>query len=195
MISSDMNTTTEPPAAAEEQSSAEGDPPRTCADISVEDGRWISVTGLPELIPDLVTETLIACQFAPESRTVSIALLSDPEVRSLNKLFRGKDTATNVLSFPSAPLPQTTNNLNGPIFIGDVALAYETVTEEASAQKKPVLNHAAHLIVHGVLHLAGFDHGEDAEAQKMETAERAILNRFGIPDPYADDALPLQTSL
>lgn len=195
MISSPMDTTIEPPAASDEQASAEGEPPRTCADISIEDDRWISVTGLQELIPNLVSETLTECGFAPESRTVSIAFLSDAEVRALNKLFRGKDAATNVLSFPSAPVPKSAMESHGPIFMGDVAVAYETVSEEASAQGKPVLDHTAHLIVHGILHLAGLDHGEDGEAERMEAVERSILGRFGIPDPYADDALPIQSQL
>jgi probable rRNA maturation factor len=82
-------------------------------------------------------------------------------------------------------------NRSDPIFLGDVALAFETTAAEAAAQRKPLLHHAAHLVVHGVLHLAGFDHGEDADADRMETAERLILGRFGIPDPYQDDAMPL----
>ena len=82
-----------------------------------------------------------------------------------------------------------------PPGLGDVALAYETVASEASAQGKTVLQHAAHLVVHGVLHLAGFDHNGDADAERMESAEAAILARFGIPDPYRDDAASLATAL
>ena len=82
-----------------------------------------------------------------------------------------------------------------PLFLGDVALAYETVASEASAQGKTVLQHTANLVVHGVLHLAGFDHDGDADAQRMEAAEGAILARFGIPDPYRDDAASLATAL
>ncbi len=75
-----------------------------------------------------------------------------------------------------------------PVFLGDIALAYETVKHEAETAGKPILHHAGHLTVHGVLHLAGFDHDEDAEAEEMEAAERAVLARFGIPDPYGDAA-------
>ena len=134
-------------------------------------------------------------QLSPESHSVSVALLSDAEVRGLNKAFRGKDTPTNVLSFPSSA-PMYAGGRNGePLFLGDVALAYETVVSEASAQGKTVLQHAAHLVVHGVLHLAGFDHDGDADAERMEAAEGAVLARFGIPDPYRDDAASLATTL
>jgi probable rRNA maturation factor len=115
-------------------------------------------------------------------------LLSDSAVRALNKAFRGKDSATNVLSFPAAPSPPAFDPRSGPVFLGDVALAYETVVQEAAAQQKTVVNHCAHLIVHGVLHLAGFDHERDEDAERMEGTERAILARFGISDPYAEDA-------
>ncbi len=184
----------EPPPAGDEGSGSESEQPRTCADISVEDDRWLSIAGFSELIPGLVGGTLEEVRLAPEMHAVSIALLSDAEVRVLNKAFREMDAATNVLSFPS-PNRQVLRNRTGPVFLGDVALAYETVTGEASDQEKPVLHHAAHLVVHGVLHLAGFDHGTGADAGRMEAAERLILGQFGIPDPYGDGALPPSTSL
>jgi probable rRNA maturation factor len=160
------------------------------------DGRWEAVTGLTTLIPGLVAAALSEARRPAEAGSVSIALLSNAEIRSLNKAFRGKDSATNVLSFPAAPAPFGQKSPAGQAaFLGDVALAYETVAEEAEAQEKPVLHHAAHLIVHGVLHLAGFDHGHDAEAEHMEGAERLILGRFGIPDPYADQTLPPSAAL
>ncbi|MBI4725384.1 MAG: rRNA maturation RNase YbeY [Rhodomicrobium sp.] len=189
-----MTKTVEPPPAGEEGSSSEGEPSRTCADISIEDGRWVSVSGFAELIPDLVADTLLTVRLAPETHTVSIALLSDAEIRALNKAFRGKDAATNVLSFSPAPASQIVRNLTGPVFLGDVALAYETVVREASDQQKPVLHHAAHLVVHGVLHLAGLDHDGESDAERMEAAERDILSHSGIPDPYGDVGLPLATA-
>ncbi len=192
-----MNTTIEPVASPESDASAsEGDPSRTCVDIVIEDDRWISVDGLQVLIPDLAAETLRAASLLPESHSVSVALLSDAEVRTLNKVFRGKDLPTNVLSFPSPAAPMCAGGREGePLFLGDVALAYETVVSEASAQGKTVLQHAAHLVVHGVLHLSGYGHDGEADAERMETAEGAILARFGIPDPYRDDAASLATSL
>ena len=100
----DFTKTIEPAAAGgDEASASEGEQPRTCADISIEDERWLSIDGFEALIPALVESTLSGVQLAPETHAVSIALLSDSEVRALNKAFRGKDAPTNVLSFPSAP--------------------------------------------------------------------------------------------
>jgi probable rRNA maturation factor len=184
-----------PPAAGEEGPSAEGEPPRTCADVLIEDERWASLPGFSALIPGLAAGTLLAVKLAPEAHSVSIALLSDEALRALNKAFRGKDAPANVLSFPSAAALRGLNGRPGPVFLGDVALAYETVANEALEQQKPALHHAAHLVVHGVLHLAGFDHASDAGAKRMEAAERLILGEFGIPDPYGDEKLLPSTSL
>ncbi len=190
MTKINMTEATEPPAAVEADANAEGEPPRTCAGILVGDERWHAITGLEGLIPKLVESALAQAGIDPGTRDVSVALLSGAEVRALNKAFRGKDSATNVLSFPAAPPPLSPGDPLDRVFLGDVALSYETVIEEASAQQKQPLHHAAHLIVHGVLHLAGLDHGGDADAERMEAAERLILGKFGIPDPYGDDALP-----
>lgn len=191
-----MTTTIEPTAAGEKTpSSTEGEPSRTCTDISIGDDRWISVTGLQELIPNLVAESLREAQLSSETCCVSIALLSGAEIQSLNKVFRGKDAATNVLSFPSASAVHTPGRRDEPVFLGDVALSFETVTSEALEQHKTALQHAAHLVVHGVLHLSGFDHGDDEDADLMEAAERTILARFGIPDPYREDDPALATAL
>ena len=111
------------------------------------------------------------------SGVVSLLLGDDAAVAALNKQFRGKDGPTNVLSFPPA---------NGPEgFLGDIALAAETIVEEAQFQGKRFENHAAHLVVHGFLHLLGYDHMNPADAEKMEARERAILVSLGIEDPYA----------
>lgn len=171
-------------ACAEEAGDGESEPSRTSTDVSVEDPRWAAVPGLIGLIPELVSEVLHRASRLHELRSVSIALLSDSAVAALNKAYRGKDNATNVLSFPSPA-----RHIPGePMLLGDVVLAFETVEREAASQDMPMVHHAAHLVVHGVLHLMGFEHGDDAAASRMEAAERAILERFGIPDPYADDA-------
>jgi probable rRNA maturation factor len=188
-----MTETIGAPSAPEAEESPEDEPSRTYAGILAGDERWNSIEGLEGLIPALVAATLLESGLSPESRAVSVALLSGTEVRALNKAFRGKDSDTNVLSFPAAPVPPSRPTHAGPIFLGDVALSFETVTEEASAQNKTVSDHAAHLVVHGVLHLAGLDHGSDADAEHMEAAERVILGKFGIPDPYAEDAPPAPT--
>lgn len=192
MVLPGMNTTVEPASESSAPDEA-GEPSRTCTDIAVEDDRWLSVAGLEDLIPRLAAEALEAAQLSKDSCCVSIALLSDAEVHALNKSFRGKDAPTNVLSFPSSASVHRPGREDEPVFLGDVALAYETVAAEASAQGKTPLQHAAHLVVHGVLHLAGFDHDVEADAERMEAAEREILAHFGIPDPYESDAASLAT--
>ena len=110
--------------------------------------------------------------------TVSVLLAGDALVRELNVRHRGKDRATNVLSFPA---PKAF-----PGRLGDVVLAFETIAAEAETQGKPFADHARHLIVHGILHLLGHDHADAGEAERMEARERAILARLGVRDPYAE---------
>lgn len=114
------------------------------------------------------------------SGTVSLLLGDDASVAALNAQFRGKQGPTNVLSFPP---PEGAGG--GAGFLGDIALAAETIVEEANFQGKRFEHHAAHLVVHGFLHLLGYDHLESAEAEAMEARERAILISIGIEDPYA----------
>ena len=106
---------------------------------------------------------------------LSILFTDDAAVQKLNAAWRGKDRRTNVLSFPQA---------SGPL-LGDVILAAGTVRDEAALARKPLEDHMAHLIVHGFLHLVGYDHEADAEAEAMEAVERQALARMGIADPYA----------
>jgi probable rRNA maturation factor len=107
-------------------------------------------------------------------------LTDDAKIRALNRSWRGKDTATNVLSFP-APAGGSAE----PRPLGDVVLARETIAREAVEQRIPAQDHLAHLTVHGVLHLLGYDHENDRDAETMERLEREILARLGVPDPYA----------
>lgn len=118
-----------------------------------------------------------AATYEGKAGTVSVLLGDDASVAALNREFRGKDKPTNVLSFPAPPLD--------PSFLGDIALAAETIVEEANFQGKRFEHHAAHLVVHGFLHLLGYDHEQPDEAEKMEARERAILVSLGIDDPYA----------
>ena len=111
---------------------------------------------------------------------ISIVLADDAEVRTLNREWRGRDKPTNVLSFPGDDAPQP----GMPLLIGDVVLAYETVAREAAEQGKPLADHLSHLVVHGVLHLLGWDHVEEAEGDAMEALETAVLASLGIADPY-----------
>lgn len=109
-----------------------------------------------------------------------VLLLSDDEaVRDLNGRFRNKDKPTNVLSFPAAE--------SAAPHLGDVVLAYGVCAAEAQAQGKSLSDHLTHLVVHGVLHLLGRDHEDDAEAEEMEGEERAILADLGVADPYRGD--------
>jgi probable rRNA maturation factor len=104
---------------------------------------------------------------------ISIVLADDDFVQNLNKQYRGKNKPTNVLSFPNEDEP-----------LGDVILAFETVAREAEEQGKTFRDHAAHLIVHGILHLMGYDHEDEGEADKMEAREAKILKKLGIANPY-----------
>ena len=116
-----------------------------------------------------------------EPVSVSLLFADDAVIRVLNRDWRGKDKATNVLSFPAPD----TGFPEGPEPMGDIALALETVTREANDEGKPFADHLAHLLVHGFLHLAGYDHETDEEAEEMEALERSILATLAIPDPYA----------
>jgi probable rRNA maturation factor len=116
---------------------------------------------------------------------IGVRLTDDDEQRRLNRAYRGKDAPTNVLAFPLAdladPLPP-----GSPLLLGDVVLAFETVRREAEAQGKPLADHLRHLVVHGVLHLLGFDHDSELDAAAMEAREVEILAALGVPDPYRD---------
>jgi len=119
---------------------------------------------------------------------VALVLTDDATIRGLNRQWRGQDKPTNVLSFPDAAAkgrPPDGRAREADDSFGDIAIAFETVAREAEAEGKPVLDHLAHLAVHGFLHLTGFDHESDGEAEAMEQRERDILARLGVPDPYA----------
>lgn len=122
---------------------------------------------------------------APAAAVVDITLADDAAQRALNRTWRGKDASTNVLAFPAldpaVPVPK-----GAPVLLGDVVLAFETVVREAAEQEKSFKDHLRHLVVHGVLHLLGYDHTEAAEAAAMEAREIAILAELGVPNPYSD---------
>jgi probable rRNA maturation factor len=130
---------------------------------------------------DLLARALAAAA-AEEGAGGSVSLLlgDDVTIAGLNAQFRNKQGPTNVLSFPA---PMAGPGVAG--FLGDIALAAETIVEEANFQGKRFEHHAAHLAVHGFLHLLGYDHADPAQAEKMEARERAILAILGIADPYA----------
>ena len=119
---------------------------------------------------------------------LSIRLTSDAEVHALNRQWRGKDQPTNVLSFPmlgEEDLAQLAA-AQGEIMLGDIVLASGVCGEEAREKGLPAADHFTHLIVHGTLHLLGYDHGDDSEAEAMESIERRVLAGLGLHDPYID---------
>ena len=111
----------------------------------------------------------------PPAAVVTVRLVGAAEGRRLNRDYRGRDRPTNVLSFPYDP---------GPPLAGDLVLCAPVIAREAEDQGKPLGDHYAHLLVHGALHLRGFDHAGDAEAARMEALESGILHALGVPDPY-----------
>ncbi len=154
-------------------------------DIEIEDDGWLDV--LPDA--QAVVETGVAAALAAVEiegqADVVVLLCSDAEMRDLNREYRKKDKATNVLSFPAPKAMRVKGVLE---HLGDVALGLETCVREAQEQKKTLKNHVMHLSVHGTLHLLGYDHMTDDEAEEMESLERDILAGLGVPDPYAQDA-------
>jgi probable rRNA maturation factor len=138
--------------------------------------------------PDVATIAARAAQEAlldsagAEYLIVDITLADDAEQRRLNRTYRGKDMPTNVLAFPQGK--PDSSRPDAPVLLGDVVLAFATVRREAAEQHKPLANHLRHLVVHGVLHLLGFDHEKAAEAAAMEAREIKILAKLGVPDPY-----------
>lgn len=113
-----------------------------------------------------------------------VAFTSDAEVRRLNAAYRGIDKPTNVLSFPSPGDPGAGHPADASLPLGDVVLADATVAAEAAELGIPLAHHIQHLVTHGALHLLGFDHETDADADVMEGLERELLAGLGIPDPY-----------
>ncbi len=123
----------------------------------------------------------VAIDSISESRQSLTIRITDPEeIRNLNRAYRGKDQETNVLSFPFDCIPGVESG-----YLGDIAICEAVVVQEAAAQNKPALAHWAHMVVHGVLHLGGYDHVDGNEAREMEDLEIAILSQLGFANPYA----------
>lgn len=150
--------------------------------IEVEDPAWQALPGLEELARTSVAATLAGSGRDVEGCEVSVLFTDDPSIASINSEWRGKDRPTNVLSFPvpeGIPVPD-----GEPRPLGDLVLASGVIRREAEEQGKTLHAHTAHLIVHGTLHLLGYDHEDDAEAEEMEALETEILKGLGISDPY-----------
>ncbi len=151
------------------------------ADIRVEDERWSRGRDLDALVAASLEAVMAETTAAPESAELSVLFTDDAAQQILNRTHRGKDSPTNVLSFPvgATPLPP---GLPHPL--GDMSLAFETVESEAQAGGIAFDAHLHHLIIHGFLHLLGYDHEADAGALAMESTETRALARLGIADPY-----------
>jgi probable rRNA maturation factor len=152
-------------------------------DISVPSALWRSLPQARTMARETIAVCLVESGIAArEGVEVGLCLADDARVRSLNAQWRGKDKPTNVLSFPASS-PKRPGETP---MLGDIALAYETVAREAAETGAPLADHYRRLVAHGFLHLIGFDHQTDEEAERMEALEKRILTRLGVADPYAD---------
>lgn len=152
-------------------------------DISVESAGWPGEDELHALAASAVAAAVAELALKPPAMCeLSLLFTGDAQMQALNRDWRGKDKPTNVLSFPAFPLKP---GAPVPPMLGDIAIAAETVRREAAEEEKPFEHHLQHMIVHGLLHLLGHDHEVEEEAEAMENAERRILARLAIRDPYA----------
>jgi len=166
-------------------------PIRAAVTVVIDDQGWLKLVADPA--PLLRRAARAALKVARRPRglkpggtvTLSVALMGDRGVQRLNRTFRGKDKPTNVLSFPTDTVVREKRERRAEI--GDIALALGVVKREAKAQGKTTAEHLAHLMVHGVLHLLGYDHETDQDAARMEALERKALATLGIADPYVLD--------
>lgn len=145
--------------------------------IDVEDDSWCKLADIEACVSRAIEAVLPG-----DGRSIDVVLTSDTEIQAINREWRGFDKPTNVLSFPSPEMPVPEGEV---AHLGDLVLAYETMAREAKEVGKPLADHVTHLVVHGTLHLLGFDHEDDAEAEVMEQKERDILAGLGLADPYA----------
>ena len=156
-------------------------------DVVYEGGDWGSQDSAVEAVNQAADALAATPELKLDQLEACVALSSDAHVSRLNETYRGKLAPTNVLSFPASGAGREAN------FIGDVIVAGETVAREAEALGMPFKNHLQHLVVHGLLHLLGFNHESDKDAQIMEAIEVCVLARLGIPNPYETSALPHKT--
>ena len=156
-------------------------------DVVIASTRWSKAPQAAKLVRRTIAAAAPARARAAE---LSVILTSNRAIGALNRRWRGQDKPTNVLSFPAPRQatkrpPKRAAVRGAPRHLGDIVIAYETTAAEARAERKPFDHHLAHLAVHGFLHLLGYDHESDSEADAMERRERRVLSRLGVPDPYA----------
>lgn len=158
--------------------------------FAIDDDSWEQALPGAESVCERAAQAAIAAGADPDACEwfeLSLVLTDDETVRKLNRAWRGKDYATNVLSFPGLgdefdPTPE-----GAPALLGDVVLAFGTCVAEARRDEVALADHVSHLVVHGVLHLLGFDHEDEADAQEMEALEIEVLAGLGIGNPYLGD--------
>lgn len=152
-------------------------------DISIIAEGWDREELLAKVVDNAISATFNRLGFDKLESELSLVFTNDHDIRKLNAQWRNIDKPTNVLSFPAFDIAP--GNTPGPL-LGDIVLAHETVTREADNENKSINDHLTHLLVHGLLHLVGYDHQTDDEAEQMEQLEREILSNLGIADPYAN---------
>jgi probable rRNA maturation factor len=152
-------------------------------DVVIESDLWAGFPEAEELAAKAVAATARVAELVciPDAE-LAIILADDARIRELNRDWRGKDKPTNVLSFPAAEGEE----IETAPLLGDVIIAFETVAREAETEGKTIADHFTHLVVHGTLHLFGFDHEVEDEAEEMEDTERAVLASLGVADPYKE---------
>jgi probable rRNA maturation factor len=159
-------------------------------EMTIEAGDWgDSETVLAE-VDRIIAGCLDVGAFdVPKYAELSLVLTDDAHIRELNRTWRGKDKATNVLSFPAGEEdePDVSDDYSDrPMLLGDIVIARETLLREADEEEKSAADHFCHLIVHGFVHLMGYDHEDEAEAEEMEALETRILASLGVADPYSE---------
>lgn len=167
-------------------------------DITIEDDRW-QQADIDAIASQMTTATLLHLGIDPDTCELSLLACNDARIAGLNSEFRDKPTATNVLSWPAEDLaadlagglpslPEA--DFTGEIALGDIAISYDTCAREAADAARPMADHIRHLIVHGVLHLLGYDHIRDLDATLMENIEVVILGKMGVHNPYTENDSP-----
>ena len=164
-------------------------PSGVTVDVLAESPLWEAEPDAEAVVRRAISQASAVVESNGPAAEVAVLLCDDATIAALNAQWRGRDEPTNVLSFPAAPASNSSASdpvvSDGAVHLGDIAIANETVVREAREQGRTVSAHLAHLAVHGFLHLLGYDHQTDSEAEHMEGLERAILAALGISDPYA----------
>ena len=159
-------------------------------ELAIEAGDWGDEEVVLAEVDRIIAGALDVGHFdVPKYAELSLVLTDDAHIRELNRTWRGHDKPTNVLSFPSGDddEPAISDDYSDqPMLLGDIVIARETLVREAMDEGKSIADHFCHLLVHGFVHLMGYDHEVEAEAEEMEALETEILASLGVADPYAD---------